>query len=203
MRRELVAILRGIDTLTALPTVHAILDAGITRVEVPLNSPRPFDTIQLLASEFGDQALIGAGTVLDVLEVQRVFSAGGKLIVSPHCDEAIIRETVRLGMQSLPGALTPQECILAIRSGADGLKIFPASVSGFSGIAALRAVLPAETRLYAVGGAGPANFEQWLAAGASGFGIGTALYRPGATPIETGHRASQIVAAYDRAVTAR
>jgi 2-dehydro-3-deoxyphosphogalactonate aldolase len=196
MSRQIIAILRGVTPDAVIPIGRALATAGITRIEVPLNSPDPLRSITLLAQEFPG-LLIGAGTVLDPADVARVQAAGGRLIVSPDTNPDVIRATRAAGMTSYPGAMTPTECFAALRAGADGIKLFPASLIGPAGLQAIRAVLPAGTRVLAVGGAGPANFAEWRAAGADGFGIGTGLYRPGDDPASVATRARAIVAAYD------
>ncbi|MFZ3582517.1 2-dehydro-3-deoxy-6-phosphogalactonate aldolase [Loktanella sp. DJP18] len=199
MTRPIIAILRGVTPNDAVAVAAACIDAGITRIEVPLNSPNPFDSIRRMADAHRDIAQIGAGTVLTPDDVGRVRDAGGTLIVSPNCDSAVIMATKASGMSSWPGVMTPTECFAALQAGADGLKIFPASLIGPAGVKAMRAVLPADCPVYAVGGAGPDNFADWLHAGADGFGIGTALYTPGLRPAEVAARATAIVKAYDEA----
>ena len=199
MNRNIIAILRGIAPDDAQAIGGALIETGITTIEIPLNSPRPLESIALLAKAFGSVATIGAGTVLRVQDVREIASAGGRIIVSPSFDAEVVQETKSLQMASWPGVLSPTECFAALKAGADGLKIFPCSVLGPSGVKAIRAVLPPETSVYAVGGAGPANFADWIAAGVNGFGIGTALYQPGHSVAQVRQAAADIVRAYDSA----
>jgi 2-dehydro-3-deoxyphosphogalactonate aldolase len=177
-RLPLVAILRGLTPEEAPAVGDAIVEAGFGLLEVPLNSPRPLESIALLRARF-PEALVGAGTVLDAEQVRAVHGAGGELIVSPNFDAAVIAETVRLGMISLPGVMTPTEAFGALAAGAIGLKLFPAELASPAVVKALLAVLPRGTPLMPVGGITPAGMADWRAAGATGFGIGSALYKPG------------------------
>ncbi len=197
MSREIIAILRGITPDEAVPVADALVAAGITRIEVPLNSPDPFDSIGKMLAAHGDAAMIGAGTVLDVRDVERLHEMGAHMVVSPDANAAVIVATKQAGMLSFPGVMTPTECFAALQAGADGLKLFPASLLGVSGLKAIGAVLPKGTKTYAVGGVGPNNFAEWFAAGITGFGIGSALYKPGMSVADVAARAADMVAAYD------
>ncbi len=199
MSRPIIAILRGLMPTEAAEIGHALVDAGIDRIEVPLNSPNPLDSIEILADRYGDKALIGAGTVLTPQEVQQVADVGGRLVVSPNFDAEVIHRSVALNMQSWPGVYTPTEAFSALKAGATGLKLFPGVMAGPQGLAAMRPVLPKDTLIFAVGGAGPENFAEWIKAGADGFGIGSALFKPGMNVTEVADRATRIVSAYDEA----
>lgn len=201
MSRNIIAILRGVRPDEVVGIGAALVAAGIDTIEVPLNSPDPLDSIAALARAFGSVARIGAGTVLEVSQVAAVKAAGGVLAVSPDMNPEVIAATRAAGMASYPGVMTPTEAFAALRAGATGLKLFPGSLIGPAGLAAIRAVLPADAQCWAVGGAGPDNFAAWIAAGAHGFGIGTALYQPGLTAPEVRARADAVVAAYDAVTT--
>ena len=197
MTRNIIGIFRGIKPDECKAIVRGAIEAGITTIEVPLNSPQPFDSIARLAATFSGAVTIGAGTVLSGADVREAAKAGSRIIVSPSYSESVVHETKKLGLESWPGVLTPSECFAALNAGADGLKLFPCSVLGPSGVQAIRAVLPANVRLYAVGGAGPKNFKEWRAAGIDGFGIGSALYKPGDSVAQVAAAAREIVKAYD------
>ncbi|MEM9551587.1 MAG: 2-dehydro-3-deoxy-6-phosphogalactonate aldolase [Pseudomonadota bacterium] len=200
MSRPIIAILRGLTSPEAVAVGATLIDEGIDRIEVPMNSPDPLRSIGEMADALGDKALIGAGTVLSTDQVEAVHKAGGQLIVSPNCDTDVIARTRALKMESWPGIFSPTEAFAALHAGASGLKLFPGSMAGTEGLKALRAVLPVGTQVYAVGGAGPENFGNWIAASADGFGIGSALYKPGMSVADIAIRARAIVSAYDTAI---
>jgi len=196
--RHLIAILRGITTGEAIGVCEALADAGITMIEVPLNSPDALTSIALASQALSSRATIGAGTVLSRKQVDAVAESGGKFVVSPDTNEQVIERTRARGMLSFPGVFSPSEAFRAIRAGATGLKFFPAEVLGPGGIRAMKAVLPPDMPLYAVGGAKPDNFADYFAAGCAGFGLGTYLFKPGMTVEQCAERARAAVAAYDR-----
>lgn len=199
MSRNIIAILRGIQPDEATAICATLIEAGIDRIEVPLNSPDPLKSIALMADAFGQDAIIGAGTVLGPQDVADVVAAGGRMIVSPDTNTDVIAAAKAAGLASYPGVFSPTECFAALRAGADGLKIFPSFLMGSDGLKAIRAVLPTGTETYAVGGVGPGNFLEWFDAGATGFGIGTGVYSPGLGVNDVRARADGIVAAYDAA----
>ncbi|WP_111559205.1 2-dehydro-3-deoxy-6-phosphogalactonate aldolase [Paracoccus sediminilitoris] len=197
MSRPLIAILRGLTPPEAPAIAQALIEAGITRIEVPLNSPDPLDSIALLARDFGDVATIGAGTVLTPAQVQSVVDAGGRMVLSPNCDADVIRATRAAGMDSFPGIMTPSEAFVALNAGASGLKLFPGELIGPKGLRAMRAILPAGTAMWAVGGVSADNMGEWHQAGAAGFGIGSSLYKPGDDAAAVTAKARAMVAAWD------
>jgi len=194
----LIAVLRGITPEEVEGVGTSLVDAGFRVLEVPLNSPRAFESIRILAQRWGAQCLVGAGTVLAVADVARVREAGGRVIVMPHADEAVIREAKALGMLCVPGVATPTEAFAALAAGADGLKMFPAESLPPAALKAWRAVLPAATLVFAVGGMKPDNLEPYWRAGASGFGTGSNLYQPGTAPAQV----SAVAQAYAAAIRA-
>jgi len=195
----IVAILRGITPAEADDVFDALIEAGITLIEVPLNSPDPFVSIEKMVKRSAGRAKIGAGTVLTEEHVQAVKDVGGELIVSPNADAAVIRKTKALGMESYPGVFTPTEAFAALAAGADALKFFPAELIGTSGIKAMKAVLPKHVPVLAVGGANETNFGDYIQAGCAGFGIGSNIYKPGMTAADVGERARKLVSAFKAA----
>ncbi|TPG21119.1 2-dehydro-3-deoxy-6-phosphogalactonate aldolase [Sphingomonas koreensis] len=195
-RCPLVAILRGVEPDEVEGIVAVLIDAGFSMIEVPLNSPRPLDSIERIARKYGDDALIGAGTVLDTGQVRAVREAGGRLIVSPNTNPDVIGASAEAGLVSLPGYFTPSEAFAALAAGATGLKLFPAEAAAPAVVKAQRAVLPRETPLLVVGGVSPDTMGPWREAGADGFGLGSALYRRG----DTAAAVATAAAAFKRAV---
>jgi len=192
----LIAILRGVQPDEVLSIGDALYAAGFRIIEVPLNSPRPLESIQLLAEHFGAEALIGAGTVLNLAQMEAVALSGGRLIVMPHGDINIVQAARQRGLTVLPGFATPTEAFAAINAGAHGLKLFPAEAASPAVLKSLRAVLPPALPVLPVGGIGADNMAPWIAAGASGFGLGSSLYKPGFTAAEVSQRAHACLAAW-------
>lgn len=199
MVKEIIAILRGVTPHEVVGIAEELILSGITKIEVPLNSPNAYESIEILANRFPSEAVIGAGTVLAKNEVSHVWNSGGKMIVSPNVNVDVIRETKKLNMRSYPGVFTATECFEAVQNGSDGLKLFPAFLMGVDGLKALRAVLPPGQSTYAVGGVDPTNFVDWLASGVTGFGIGSYLYKVGDNASAVRKKADEIVSAYDDA----
>jgi 2-dehydro-3-deoxyphosphogalactonate aldolase len=196
--RHIIAILRGITPAEIEAACTALIEAGITLIEVPLNSPDALSSIANAAKAFGTRAEVGAGTVLSVADVEGVAAAGGVFVVSPDTNIEVIKATRAAGLSSYPGVLSPTDAFAAIRAGATGLKFFPAEVLGPKGIKAMKAVLPPDLPLYAVGGANPDTFSEYFAAGCAGFGLGTYIFKPGMTADDIAARAKSAVAAYDK-----
>ena len=197
---EMVAILRGLTPERAMETGAALVQAGFRSIEVPLNSPRPFDTIKLLAAAHPD-CLVGAGTVLTAVEVNNVRAAGGRLIVSPNCDAQVIRHALGFGLRVMPGVATATEAFAAIHAGATELKLFPASTYGAGHLRALKSVLPKHVKMYPVGGVGSQDIAEWLASGADGFGFGGELFKPAYTLADVAARAKGLFDALRQAQT--
>lgn len=198
LKRELIAILRGLEPKNALQTAGALVDAGFEAIEIPLNSPDPFVSIEMVAREFGDTVLVGAGTVLTAQNVDRLNDAGGRLLVSPNIDGAVMARAVEYGMVTMPGVFSPTEALAALAAGASGLKFFPASVIGPAGIKAISAVLPKGTPIGAVGGVSDTDFEAYGKAGIRIFGLGSSIFQPGMDASEIARRAQRTVAEWDR-----
>ncbi len=199
MAYPLVAILRGLRPAEAEAVVGKLIEAGFTAIEIPLNSPEPFRSIEIAARLAPADCLIGAGTVLTVEDVGRLDRAGGRLMVSPNMEPDVIRAAAARGMVTLPGVFTPTEALAAARAGATGLKFFPANVLGPAGIAAIRAVLPKDLMIAAVGGVSEKNFRDYMEAGITAFGLGSSLYKPGMSAAEVFERAQVTIAAYNSA----
>ena len=195
----LVAILRGVTPERIAGVAAALFESGIRAIEVPLNSPEPFKSIELLARTYGERCLTGAGTVLEPADVDRVVAAGGKLLVTPNTNPAVIARGVEKKMVVMPGFYTPSEAFAAIAAGARTLKLFPAAAAGTAHLKALLAVLPKDVPIYAVGGVGAGNMKEWRWAGAAGFGMGSDLFKPDFSDEEIATRARQSVAAFKAA----
>ena len=196
----LVAILRGVTPARIEGVAAALFEAGIRAIEVPLNSPEPFKSIAILSKLYGDRCLTGAGTVLDPADVDRLVDAGGRLLVTPNTDPAVIARGVGKDLVVMPGFYTPSEAFGAIAAGARFLKLFPAATAGTAHLRALLAVLPKDVQVYAVGGVGAGNMKEWRWAGAAGFGMGTDLFKPEYSDEDIAARARQSVAAFRAAI---
>ena len=200
MKYPLIAILRGLKPEEAEAVVGALIEAGLTAIEIPLNSPDPFRSIETAARIAPKNCLIGAGTVLSVEDVARLDEAGGRLMVSPNVDTDVIAAASARGMVTMPGVFTATEALLAAKAGATGLKFFPASALGAAGITAIRAILPTGLLIAAVGGVSDRNFRDYTTAGILAFGLGTSLYKPGMSAADVSERARLTLAAYDAAI---
>ncbi|MDB5457624.1 MAG: 2-dehydro-3-deoxy-6-phosphogalactonate aldolase [Caulobacter sp.] len=194
----IVAILRGVTPDAVVDIAAALIEAGITAIEVPLNSPDPLVSIERLCAAHGAVALCGAGTVLSPEAVDAVAAVGGRLIVTPNTDAAVIARAVALGLTVMPGFATPTEALAAYKAGARSLKLFPAGGFGPGHLKAVGDILPKDVQVFAVGGVGAANLGPWLEVGVAGFGVGGELYRPGHSPAEVGDKARHLVAAWRR-----
>ena len=193
-RSPLIAILRGVTPDEVVAVADALVAQGIAIVEVPLNSPDPFESVRRLVARFGERLLIGAGTVMTVAQVEQLERAGGRLVVTPHAAGDLVRAAKQHGMIACPGIATPTEAFAMLAAGADGLKLFPAEASSPAALRALRAVLPAGTMTLPVGGIDAGNMQPWLDAGAVGFGIGGSIFRPGDTPQAVSEKAARLAA---------
>lgn len=192
----LVAILRGLRPAEALDIGEMVVKAGFKIVEVPLNSPDPFESIKLLADALKDRAIVGAGTVLTVADVETLKAVGGEICISPNSNPDVIRRAKSLGMISFPAFFTPTEAFAAIDAGADAIKLFPAELAGVKGLKAMKAVLPRHMPVFPVGGVDPDGMQAYLEAGATGFGIGSAVFKPGDTPPQVYAKAKAFVDAW-------
>jgi 2-dehydro-3-deoxyphosphogalactonate aldolase len=199
MSRNIIAILRGVRPDEVLEIAQTIADSGINQIEVPMNSPDVFDSIQLLHDEMKDFISVGAGTVTNIDQVKILEEIGIDFIVSPNFDPEVVAATKQASMMSYPGVITPTECFSALKYGADGLKFFPATLLGEANLIAIKAVLPENVPLYMVGGVGPENFSSWFEAGATGFGIGSGIYKAGDNSISVAGKSKLIVQSYDKA----
>ena len=199
MSRNIIAILRGIESNEVLEISKVIANSGINYIEVALNSPDAFESIRLLRNKFSGDIKIGAGTVTKIGEVLALSRLGVDFIVSPNFDSGVVKATKEAMIISYPGVTTASECYSAINCGADGLKFFPASLLGIENFKALKAILPKDIPFYMVGGVGPENFSSWFGAGATGFGIGSGIYKAGDSSQSVAMKAKQIVQSYDEA----
>ncbi|MGP4665441.1 2-dehydro-3-deoxy-6-phosphogalactonate aldolase [Agrobacterium pusense] len=200
IKYPLIAILRGLKPEETEGVVGALIETGFRAIEIPLNSPDPFRSIEIAAKMAPADCLIGAGTVLSVEDVASLDAAGGRLMVSPNADAEVITAAREKGMVTMPGVLTPTEALVAAKAGATGLKFFPASIIGLAGINAIRTILPKDLVIAAVGGVSDKNFADYTSAGIMAFGLGTSLYKPGMTAAEVRERATVTLSAYDAAI---
>jgi 2-dehydro-3-deoxyphosphogalactonate aldolase len=200
LKRPLVAILRGVRPEEAEGIVDVLIENGMTAIEIPLNSPDPFRSIAIAVKKASEDVLIGAGTVLTPEDVDRLHDVGGRLMVSPNVDPEVITRARQRGLVTMPGVFTATEALLAAKAGASALKFFPAGILGASGITAIRAVLPADLMIAAVGGISDKNFVEYTKTGIHAFGLGTSLYKPGMTAAEVATRAKATIRAYDVAM---
>ena len=198
MKRPLIAILRGLKPAETEGVVGALIEAGFTAIEIPLNSPDPFRSIEMAVKMAPKDCLIGVGTVLTTDQIEQLDAVGGRLMVSPNVEPAVISHAAAKGMVTMPGVFTPTEALAAARAGATGLKFFPACVLGPSGINAIRAILPADLEIAAVGGVSEENFADYAKIGIRSFGLGSSLYRPGMAAADVAGRARATIEAYDR-----
>ena len=201
LTRELIAILRGMRPEEAIPVATALVEAGFEAIEIPLNSPEPFRSIETIAREFGDRILVGAGTVLRPEDVDRLNDAGGRLLVAPNIDADVMSSAAAHAMVTMPGVFSPTEALAAVSAGASGLKFFPASALGPSGIKAISAVLPSDAVIGAVGGVSELDFPKYAANGIRVFGLGSSIFRPGMAVDDIAQRAHRAVAAWDAEFT--
>src|SRR5690606_23193045 len=197
MKYPLIAILRGLKPSETEEVVGALIETGFTAIEIPLNSPEPFKSIEIAVKMAPEGCLIGAGTMLTVADVNRLADIGGRLMVSPNVEPDVISTATAKGMVTMPGVFTPTEALAAARAGATGLKFFPASVLGPAGIQAIRTVLPAELEIAAVGGVSDKNFADYAAVGIRSFGLGSSIYKPGMSAADVRARGKATVDAYD------
>lgn len=197
MKYPLIAILRGLKPEETQGVVGTLIESGFTAIEIPLNSPDPFRSIEIAVKMAPEGCLIGAGTVLTTEQVEQLDGVGGKLMVSPNVEPSVIALAAARGMVTMPGVFTPTEALAAAKAGATGLKFFPASVLGPSGISAIRAVLPPELEIAAVGGVSETNFADYSKIGVKSFGLGSSLYKTGMDAAEVGRRAAATIKAYD------
>lgn len=196
--RPIIAILRGIRPIEAESVAEILIDSGIKIIEVPLNSPSPIETLNRMVKFHSNAGIFGAGTVLNIEQVEEVHSTGAKLIVSPNTNVDVIKKTKELGMISIPGCYTATEALIALESGADGLKFFPAFQMDSLGFQALSAILPSDIMSFAVGGIDTGDFEKWLSVNITGFGLGSSLYKPGLDLTKIRKKTEEVIKVFDK-----